>query len=372
MKTLQLTKFYPPVRGGIESISFELTEGLNARGIATDVLCAHTERTTVVEKAQAGYRITRAASFGKLLSTSMAPALVSEFFKRRNEYDVIHVQLPDPMANLALWLGRPKARVVLHWQSDIINQPRALKLYEPLQRWMLRRADAIIASSQAYADASPWLAPFREKVRVIPLGIRDHRFDEQNSQALRARHAGRRLVFSLGRMTYYKGFDVLIDAAAQLPKECLVLVGGGGELLDEYRRKVEARGLQDRIVFLGPLSDDDVLAHFRACDVFCLPSVVRAEAFGVVLLEAMAAERPIVTTDIAGSGVPWVSLHNVTGLNAPVHDPVALARAITTITGDPTLQQRFGAAARQRFLQLFTADRMVDATVDLYRDLCPA
>ena len=370
MRALQLTKFYAPVRGGIESVTFELSEGLNKVGIATDVLCAHTAPTTIRETASAGYQITRAASFGKLLSTSMAPAMIRELGRAQKGYDVIHVHLPDPLSNLALLLTRPRARIVLHWHSDIINQPRALRVYAPLQRWLLQRADVIIATSQAYADASPWLAPHREKIRVIPIGIRDHPFDDGMALRVRASYPSRRIVFSLGRMSYYKGFDTLIDAAAQLPPDCVVLVGGGGELLDTHRRTVAKRKLTERIVFLGPLDDSQVLAHLRAGDVFCLPSIVRAEAFGVVLLEAMAAERPIVTTDIPGSGVPWVCPDGLTGLNAPVGDSVALARALTTLLDNKSLSQRLGAAARERFMQHFTAERMVRATADLYRDIC--
>lgn len=369
MKSLQLTKFYPPVRGGIESVSYELVNGLNARAVDTDVLCAHTALETVRELGPDGKKITRAASFGKLLSTSMAPALISELWKVRKAYDVIHVQLPDPMANLALWLTRPSAKIVLHWQSDIINQPRALKLYEPLQRWMLNRADVIVTSSQAYADASPWLQPFRHKVMAIPLGIQPPPEAAKEAGELREKYAGRKIIFSLGRMTYYKGFGVLIDAAAQLPESCVVLVGGGGELLDTYREEVRRRGLENRIKFLGPLGEREALAHFQGCDVFCLPSIVRAEAFGVVLLEAMAAGRPIVTTNIPGSGVPWVNADGVSGINVPPSDPAELAKALSALCQDDALRQRYGNAGRERFHALFTAEKMVSATEELYRKL---
>lgn len=370
MKVLQLTKFYPPVRGGIESVSYELVTGLNALGIPTDVLCANTEIRTLRETGPAGEIIVRAASFGRLLSTSMAPALVGELRKLHSRYDVIHVQFPDPMANLALRLVTPRAKIVLHWQSDVINQKRVLKLYEPLQRWMLERADAIVTSSEAYAHASTWLAPYASKVLAIPLGIQDPpRAPETELQALRTRHAGRRLVFALGRMTYYKGFNVLLDAVQHLDSDTLVLVGGGGELLEPYRDEVKRRRLGDRIEFLGPLEQEQTLALFNGCDVFCLPSIVRAEAFGVVLLEAMAASRPVVTTDIPGSGVPWVNAHEVTGVNVPVSDPVALAAALRRLLADGALRERMGRASRERYLKLFTAERMVAATAELYQRL---
>jgi rhamnosyl/mannosyltransferase len=148
-----------------------------------------------------------------------------------------------------------------------------------------------------------------------------------------------------------------------------VLVGGGGELLDTYRAEVKQRRLGDRIEFLGPLGQAQTQALFSVCDVFCLPSIVRAEAFGVVLLEAMAVSRPVVTTNIPGSGVPWVNAHEVTGVNVPVSDPVALAAALRRLLADEALRERMGRAARERYLKLFTADLMVSATADLYQRL---
>jgi rhamnosyl/mannosyltransferase len=371
MRILHLSKFYPPVMGGIESVAFELAEGMNRLGHRVDVLCADTGRSTRIDTAALGYTIVRAGSFGRLLSTSLAPAMA--WWARRicADYDVIHVQMPDPMAALALWFARPRAKLVVHWQSDVVNQRRALKLYQPLQRWLLRRADAIVATTPPYAESSPWLQEWKHKIEIIPNGISEvaPSGSEAGAERLRQQHAGKRLVFSLGRMTYYKGFDVLIDAAAALPEDCMVLVGGGGELLDTYRTEVVSRGLAGKIVFLGRVSDEDTLAYYAAADVFCLASTVRAEAFGVVLLEAMAMGKPLVTTDIPGSGVPWINMNGVTGLTTPVGDARALAAALDGLLHDRALAQRMGAAARQRFLQHFTAPTMVERTLDLYRRL---
>jgi len=371
MRILHFSKFYPPVMGGIESVAFELTEGMNRLGHRADVLCAHTERSTRIDTAALGYTIVRAGSLGKLLSTSLAPAMVWHARRICDDYDVIDVQMPDPMAALALWFARPRAKLVVRWQSDVVKQRRALKLYQPLQRWLLRRADAIVATTPPYAESSPWLQEWKQKIEIIPNGISDvaPSGSEALAERLRQQHAGKCLIFSLGRMTYYKGFDVLIDAAAALPDDCVVLVGGGGELLDAYRTQVASRGLAGKIAFLGRISDEETLAYYAAADVFCLASTVRAEAFGVVLLEAMAMGKPLVTADIPGSGVPWINIDGVTGFTTPVGNAAALAAALDSLLHDEALAQRMGAAARQRFLQHFTAPTMVMRTIDLYRRL---
>ncbi|MBP7666613.1 MAG: glycosyltransferase [Burkholderiaceae bacterium] len=371
MKILQVSKFYKPVMGGIERVAWELAEGLGRVGVRSDVLCSNQQRDTVVEHQPAGYDVVRAGSFGMVLSTSMAPAMVRELRRLASQHELIHLHMPDPMAALALFLVRPRVPVVVHWHSDVIRQRKAMKLYEPLQTWLLRRADAIIATSQAYADSSEPLRAWRSKVRVIPIGISDDRApaDVAAADMLRQRYGGRRIVFALGRMAYYKGFDVLIRAAAALPDDTVVLIGGDGEMLPQLRAQVTSQGLGHKVRLLGHVQDGELAGYFLACDVFCMSSTVRSEAYGVVLLEAMMMGKPIIATDIVGSGVPWVNRHGLTGFNVPVGQPDELARLLSQLLADDALRARLGQAARERYLREFDAVLMTQHVVDLYRRL---
>jgi len=175
VRVLQLSKFYPPVMGGIESVAWELTEGLNRAGHRTDVLCSHQQWQGTHERSPSGYDIWRAGSMGRLLSTSIAPPMVSLLARLVHPVDVLHVHMPDPMAAIALWLVRPACKVVVHWHSDVVRQRTAMHLYEPLQQWVLARADAIIATSPPYVDSSDALQAWRGKVRCVPIGISDNR-----------------------------------------------------------------------------------------------------------------------------------------------------------------------------------------------------
>jgi rhamnosyl/mannosyltransferase len=372
MRVLQLTKFFAPFRGGIESVVLELTTGLEQHGVRTDVLCAnHEPGATRRETSPEGFGITRVKSFGKVLSTSVAPAMVTELARVGDAYDIIHVHLPDPLTNLALFLARPKARLVVHWHSDVVQQKTALKFYAPLQEWLLRRADAIIATSEPYWRASPWLPKYRDKIRTVPIGIRDAFNGNASPLAsqVRRRFPGDKLVFALGRMVYYKGFEHLVDAAKHLPANFTIVIGGVGDLMPALRARIVSAGLADRVLLIGSIGEEELQAHFDAADIFCLPSTERSEAFGVVLLEAMAASKPVVATNIAGSGVPWVTLDGVTGYNTATGDAQALAVAIQRIAGNPELAKALGAAARARYLELFTADRMVSNVQAVYEEL---
>jgi glycosyltransferase involved in cell wall biosynthesis len=371
MRVLQLSKFYQPIRGGIETVAWELSEGLARVGIRADVLCSNQCHVNSRERFDAGYDVLRSASWGMLLSTSMAPAMARRLRRIAADYDVLHVHMPDPMAAVAIWLARPQCAVVVHWHSDVIRQRLALKVYEPLQNWLLQRADAVIATSPAYAEASAPLRPWRRKIEVIPIGISDQGSPSTQAQAaaLRQRFAGRRIVFALGRMTYYKGYEVLVEAAASLPDDCVVLIGGDGELLEHYRAMVARLGLGHKVHLLGHVNDGELHGHFEACDVFCMPSTVRSEAYGVAMVEAMARAKPIVATDILGSGVPWVNIDGLTGFNVPVRHPLALAAALTHLLRDRALRERMGAAARHRYLQNFNGTQMTHRMLAVYQRL---
>ena len=370
-RVLQISKYYAPVMGGIETVAWELAEGLNRAGVATGVLCAHQHPRTVRETAPAGYGIVRACQWGTLLSTSIAPAMASHLLRTRHDHEVIHLHMPNPMAAAALWLARPRARLVVHWHSDVVRQRRAMALYRPLERWVLQRADAIIATSPPYAHHSPALQPWQHKVVVTPIGITDRaaQVDPALRDRIRQAHAGRRIVFALGRMVYYKGFEVLIEAAAALPNDCVVLIGGEGDLRAAKQALIEARGLQDKVHLLGHIAPAELPSHYAACDVFCMPSTVRAEAYGVSMVEAMVMGKPIVATDIPASGVPWVNHHGVTGFNVPPRNPLALARRLRQLLRDTALRERLGAGARQRYQQQFTAELMTQRIQALYHRL---
>jgi rhamnosyl/mannosyltransferase len=370
LKVLQVSKFYPPDHGGIEAVARDLSAGFVRAGLQVQVLCASKRRDRVDETDALGVRITRAASWGLWLSTSMAPGLVQELRRRRDEPDIVHVHMPDPLAALAVWAARPRGRVVLHWHSDVVRQRLARHVYEPLQRWLLARADAVIATSPPYAESSPWLRAVRHKVVVIPIGApAPVEPGARRLARIRQRHAGRRVVFALGRMTYYKGWEHLLGAVRALPADVDIVVGGGGAELPRYRALAAQAGVAERVRFVGPLSAESVEAYFRIAEVFCMASTVRAEAYGVAVLEAMARGVPVVATAIPGSGIGWLHRHGETGLQVPPGDPAALAAALNTLLADPALRARCGAAGRARWAAHFSAETMADQTIALYRRL---
>jgi rhamnosyl/mannosyltransferase len=139
-------------------------------------------------------------------------------------------------------------------------------------------------------------------------------------------------------------------------------------LQKELERTAAELGISEKVIFAGRIPDHELPLYYAACDVFCMPSVERSEAFGIVQLEAMAAGRPVVCCEL-GNGVNYVNRHGETGLAVPPRDPKALARAINTLLADEPLRARMGAAGRARVTGEFSLENMVQGHLRLYRAL---
>ena len=369
MKVLQLGKFYP-IRGGVEKVMWDLTSGLSARGIDCDMLCAELEKDEIIHLNEHGRVICRKA-WKKIAATMIAPKMVSWLRKHKDEYDIIHVHHPDPMACLALWLSGYKGRVILHWHSDILKQKTLLKFYAPLQRWLIRRADTIIGTTPVYLKESPYLQDAQDKTVAVPIGIKPVTFDEELVRQWKQRYAGKKLVVSIGRLVPYKGYGYLIAAAEKLGADYQVLIVGDGPVHDQLEEYITSAGIQDHVKLLGYLEDNEMYSLLAACDVFVLSSVMKTEAFGIVQIEAMSLGKPVIATKIPESGVSWVNADGLSGLNVPIKDAEALAGAVRTVCSDQELHDKLSAGAARRFRDTFTIDQMIDRTIKIYNDENP-
>ena len=344
IKILQLGKFYP-IRGGVEKVMWDLTCSLSARGVHCDMLCAGFE-PQVISFGSGRCIVVKALT--KKAATMISPAMVLYLRRHAGEYDLIHVHHPDPMACLALCLSGYKGRVFVHWHSDIIKQKGLLKFYLPLQKWLLKRAERIIGTTPTYVRESPFLQNFQDKVCHLPIGIED------NIRVIPPATQPRAVqIFSLGRLVEYKGYKYLVEAARFLPENYVIEIGGEGPLKEELQAQIDAAGVNVKL--LGRISDEQMREKMNSCDVFVLPSIMKTEAFGIVQIEAMSCSKPVVATTIPGSGTAWVNEHGVSGLNVPPADPQALADAIRAVYAD---RETFGAAARKRFEENFTLEKM--------------
>lgn len=369
MKVVHLYKdYYPPVFGGIEQTVSRLAVGAARAGHEVTVLCsAHGERRDRDEIVD-GVRVIRCAEWARVASTPVCPGMPG--WLARLDADVLHLQFPSPPGEVSCLLAGRQIPTVVSYQADITRQAAVLPLYRPVIHEVLRRSRVIMAASPQYIEHSAFLRRYRSKCRVVPLGIElgpyaDMARYDAEAATLRVRYGGGPLVIFVGRFRYYKGLRVLLNAMTQV-RGTLVLVGGGGEE-SELRQLHANLGLGGRVHFAGSLDPAELLVHYRAADVAVLPSILAAEAFGLVLIEAMASGLPVISTEL-GTGTSFVNQNEETGLVVPPGDAEALAGALNQLLEDPELRQRMGQAGMRRAHDVFSADRMLATVLEVYRE----
>jgi len=157
---------------------------------------------------------------------------------------------------------------------------------------------------------------------------------------------------------------------ADLP-EADLLLGGRGPTTKGLKSLAEELGLLKRVHFLGRIPERDLPAHYHACDVFCMPSIEKSEAFGIVQIEAMACGKPVVCCEL-NNGVTVVNQHQVTGLVVPPAKPHPLAAALARLLRDPEEAQRMGTAGSMRVRAHYSIPSMCEKTIAVYRQVLAA
>jgi rhamnosyl/mannosyltransferase len=370
IRVLTFGRYADESYGGLERYVFELGRALEGEVQFVNIVAHRGARPDVPMAGETVY----ARSVASLGGTPICPTMPWHALRRhrRAPFDIAHLQFPaDPMAHLACEFLPRTVKRVIGWHSDIVRQRTLLKLYRPFLNRLLRSADAIIAATPVHISASEQLGPVRDsgKFRVVPYGFDLSRFERRPALAddIRRRFGADFLVFALGRHVYYKGFEYLIRALASLPEAHLAL-GGEGPLTPRLQQAAREAGVADRVHFVGRIPDRDLPAWYYASDVFCLPSVEPAEAFGIVQVEAMACGRPVVCCNL-GSGVNWVNRDGETGLAVPPADVAALAGALQRLARDASLRARLGEQGRRRAFSEFTSAAMAKATLAVYREV---
>jgi glycosyltransferase involved in cell wall biosynthesis len=330
------------------------------------VLVTSRGRRTEVEDRE-GVRVIRAGRFGEAASTPLSVELIREI--GRSDADILHLHVPYPVGELGYLLAGHARPLVVTYHSDVVRQRWARPIYEPVLRRLLRRASAIIATSPSYARSSRLLAPLGDRCEIVPLGVDARRFRPEvpGAKAVRAEWCTSPfpyLVLFVGRFRTYKGLSHLIDAMPGLPARLLLI--GDGPSAPDLRAQIRQNGTDDQIAILSDVDDASLPAYYAACDLFALPSIQRSEAFGLALLEAMAAGRPVVSTEL-GTGTSWVNQNGVTGLVVPPADTAALAGALRTILLDDVVRVRMGEEARRRVEAAFTEGAMLARIEGIYR-----
>lgn len=337
-------RFYPFI-GGVENYVYNLSKELVNLGQEVQIICAM-DPSGIKEETIDNIKIKRLSYVGKVANTNITPGLPLALLGQ--DFDLIHAHLPTPWSAdwSALLSIAKKKPMVLTYHNDIVGmgfagQIARLYNFACLPR-LLKAAEKIIITQPNYAISSIYLKRYENKLKILPNGVNSDRFRPNGRQ--RKETDGNKVLFFLGlldKFHRYKGLDYLLEALViakkQMPDVKLV-VGGDGELLNYYHNMVMSLGLRKNVDFLGFVPEEKLAEHYNRCDAFVLPSISsEQEGFGIVLLEAMASGRPVISTDIVGVAED-VMRFNAGRIVRP-RDINALARAIIEILLDEELAQ---------------------------------
>ncbi len=388
MKILHIGKYYPPALGGIEYFLQDLVQEQVKTGHQIKVLCHQHFAGKAELTVKNSVEIYRAASWGTLAYAPVSPMFGRGLSRLTRSFapSIIHVHMPNLSAFWVLHFCQ-NTPIVLHWHSDVITSNRQMKLrllypgYRFFEQRLLKKAKNIIVTSEEYLKHSRPLEKYKDKCKIIPLGVSLDRLKTETDEYANAytginncrfadkKHQGFKdydfTVLSVGRFTYYKGFEYLIQAARYLPKTRFIVVGDG-PLRHKLQKLCQKIGVADRVSLPGKLNDGQLAEIIKGSDVFCLPSIEKTEAFGLVLLEAMAYGKALITTNVQGSGMNEVNIHGHTGLVVPPESIQGLVRGLQNILSKSELRNWLGVNSRKRLLEKFLISNVANQIDKVY------
>ena len=362
IKILHLGKFYPPDYGGIESVTKSIIDD-SSKEVEHKIICFSKNRKKYIKDNK---NITRC---NVLFNINNQPISLKYFFKSIVEFrkvDIIHVHCPNILAYAALLFCFSK-KIVIHWHSDILNKGILYKVIKPLENCILKKSNRIIVTSSEYFDYSKPLKRFSDKVSVIPLGIKDviTRKSSMDNSLCFDKFDNKEIILSIGRLVEYKGYELLINASKYFSDNIITIIIGTGPERNNILSLIKKNNIKN-VHLIENVNDNQKNELYRRSKIFCLSSVNRREAFGVVLLEALSFGKPLIVNKITGSGINWVNKNKCTGLNFNMVDSKKFAYIVNDLMKDTIQLNEYSKNSRHRYNDLFT-DKLMNAKIkDLY------
>lgn len=368
-------RFYP-FTGGVENYVYYLSQELVRLGHHVDVLCAN-EPPSKKEETIDGIHIKRLPYLAKIANTNLTPTLPFEI--GRKNFDIMHAHLPTPWsADWSMILSKLKNKpLVLSYYNDIIGygfSDYLARLYNSTSlKLLLKAADRIIIIQENYRHFSPHLKDYQEKIVVVPCGVDTNKFLPANEAKMNDHLIGNTVFFLsvLDEFHRYKGLDYLLEALSMVKDEIpnvKLIVGGKGDLVDYYQQKVNSLGLENNVEFHGFIPEDKLQEYYNQCQVFVLPSISSAqEGFGIVALESLSCQTPVITTRIVGVAEDVEKSRS--GLVVEPKDVNGLSKALLSILKDRGLKDEMGRMGRELVIKKYKWSQVAKMTDDIYREL---
>ncbi|KTC68759.1 CapM protein, capsular polysaccharide biosynthesis [Legionella birminghamensis] len=367
MRVLHFYKTYiTDTKGGVEQFIYQLINSVSALGVSSEVLALSADKSA--ETVQfSGHTVHRAPLDLQLASTGFSFSAIRRFSELAKDADVIHYHFPWPFMDVVHFASRIKKPTVVTYHSDIVRQKNLLKLYQPLMHAFLRRVNRIVATSPNYLASSKVLNRYQNKTSIVPIGLDETVYPLPSDERMKywRQRLGERFFLFVGMLRYYKGLHTLLSALPGLDYP-VVIVGNGPEEM-ALKQQAEDLGLK-QLHFVGSVNEEDKMALLKLSYAFVFPSHLRSEAFGISLLEAAMAAKPLISCEI-GSGTSFINQNEETGLVIPPENPQALKNALQYLWNNQQSAEIMGRNARKRYLDCFTADKMAADYSTIYHQV---
>ena len=364
---IHLFKSYAPETfGGIETVIKTICLFLKEKKISFDVhvLAKNTQKkTTYID----GTPVTKSKRLGYIATTPFSLSAFYDFCRVIKQKSIIHVHSPYPLGELLCVLFARNHKVIVTYHSDIVNYEFLYLFYKPFQHYFLSKADVIIATSEKYKESSHVLRKFASKVHVIPIGIQDEsqkKGSDKVSRKIKELIQSEYILFQ-GGLRKYKGLTVLLESAKTTRGH--IVISGGGPLLSTLQKIIKSQSIKN-VTLLDAVSDTEKNLLLSNCLALVLPSTMRSEAFGIVLLEAASRSKALISTSL-DTGTDVINQHLKTGLVVPKESPEELSYAMNKLIEDPALRAEMGKQARNLYLEHYTAQHMAEQYKSYYEAL---
>lgn len=364
---LLVNKAYFPIIGGVEKVVQVLAEGLRARGVRTLVLACRADYGPTYIRRINRVPVLYAGSFGTFLSMPISLSFFWYLYKLNLRYSIVHWHEPFPLASIGMLTIKKNKRIAT-FHSDIIRQKFFKDIFSKLQIFLFNTSAKVISTSPLLTSHSNVLQSVSCSILSIPIGINliDRKPNQKELMMWEVKYQRLQpyLLF-VGRLVYYKGIKVLVEAMRATDAHLVII--GQGPLESVLRELIESNGSQSQITLItDPVSDEEMKAWFYGCEFFVLPSIESSEAFGIVQVEAMAVGKAVINTNLP-TGVPFVSINEQTGLTVDVNDKDQLSQAINKLWRNKELTKEYGALAAIRANKEFDCNVMVLKYIEVYK-----
>jgi len=361
MKLLHLGKFYPPYHfGGIETLSKILHEELIKQGIDNDFLGYLPKKYK--NDLILNDNIFLSKTNVDISSTQLSITFIKKWLEVKEQYEIIIISMPNPFSNIVVNIfPSKKAKIVLWWHSDIVKQRLLLLFYKPFLLALIKKCVAVIAPTNTHIDKSDFAGFFSQKKIIIPYPhykkVQRYPYKLNNDKYV---------IFSCGRLIYYKGFHILLDSAKYLPDNCIIRIAGEGKLYKKLSKQINKKGLSEKVFLLGRISDEQLEQELINCFLFCLSSVQRSEMYAVVQVDAFCHGKPVISANIPRSGVSEINQDSITGYTVETNNPKEIASKIKLLLHNKDLYERLCRNALKRGEEL-TDKNIISKYIELFR-----